>query len=197
VNINTLRKYIFAVAYCVVMISSFGQTYNTDSLLQVVRSNKNTEAQINTLLLLSDSEKTDLGLALNYAKRAFILANETDYETGKLTSLIRISQLDFLLSDVKSAIETGLEAEKLAVKLDKKTELAIVLDGLGMLYYNLGDKKRCAEYYFSSLKISEQLDDKNMICITLSRIGLLYNDQKDYRIKQKNICQDRCRLPGS
>lgn len=162
------------------MLSSFGQLYNTDSLIKVEKSTSNPEEKINTLILLADNELVNRKLALDYAKKAYELASTTDNETGKLNALIRISQLDFILSDVKGAVETGLEARSLAVKLDKQPELAIVLDGLGMLYYNLGDKKKCAEYYFSSLKISEQLDDKNMICITLSRIGLLYNDQKDY-----------------
>jgi tetratricopeptide (TPR) repeat protein len=180
VNICILRRYTLAAICCLAMLLSFGQTHYKDSLLQVIKSNANSAAKINTLLLLSDSEVTDKKLALDFANNAYQLAVNTDNEKGKLDALIRISQFNFMLSDIKNAIETGLEAKNLAIQLDKKPELAIVLDGLGMLYYNLGDKKKCAEYYFSSLKLAEQLADKNMICLTLSRIGLLYNDQKDY-----------------
>lgn len=175
-----LRKFSVIAFCCLASFYSSGLSQQTDSLLNVVKNDKDIEKKINALLLLSDQEVSDQKLALDYSNQAFELANQTDNEKGKLDALIRISQLNFMLSDIKIAIETGLEAEGLAVKLDKKTELAIVLDGLGMLYYNLGDKKKCADYYFSSLKISEQLNDKNMICLTLSRIGLLYNDQKDY-----------------
>lgn len=152
----------------------------TDSLMLVVKSEKNPKKKINALLLLSDKLFANPQSGLDYANQAYEIADQTGNEIGKLDALIRISQLNFMLSDVRTAIETGLEAKDLAVKHDKQTELAIVLDGLGMLYYNLGDKKKCADYYFSSLKISEHLENKNLISKTLSRIGLLYNDQKEY-----------------
>lgn len=175
-----LRKIAIATFCCFVILCSTTKAQSTDSLMLVVKSEKNLKKKINALLLLSDKQLTNPQLGLDYANQAYELADQTGNETGKLDALIRISQLNFMLSDVRTAIETGLEAKNLAEKHDKQTELAIVLDGLGMLYYNLGDKKKCAEYYFSSLKIAEQLADKNMICLTLSRIGLLYNDQKDY-----------------
>ena len=179
-NWCVLQKVAFATFCCFVLLCSTIKAQQTDSLMQVVKSEKNPKNKINALLLLSDKQLTNPQLGLDYAIQAYDLADETGNETGKLDALIRISQLNFMLSDVRTAIETGLEAKNLAEKHEKQKELAIVLDGLGMLYYNLGDKKKCAEYYFSSLKIAEQLADKNMICLTLSRIGLLYNDQKDY-----------------
>lgn len=179
-NRGLIRILSYVTICYLVFVITPAQALNTDSLLKFVNKSSNPTKRIEALLLLSDQEVTDQKKALNYAKQAFELATKVEDDGSKLNALIRISQLSFMQSDLRNAMESALEAKSIAEKLDKKPELAILLDGLGLLYYNLGDKKKCAEFYFSSLKIAEQLDDKYLICKTLSRIGLLYNDQKDF-----------------
>lgn len=179
-NSGFLRKSSVARLFCIAILFPSAKAQQSDSLLLIVKNDKSAENRINALLKLSDQENADQAKALAYVNQAFELAVQEGSEKDELNSLIRISQIYYLQSNYKESIEAALKGKALAQKLDLKTQLAILLDGIGLIYYNLGDKKECAANYFSSLKIAEQLENKELIRKTLSRIGLLYNDQKEY-----------------
>jgi len=175
-----LRKIFVTTLFCIAILFSTAKAQPSDSLLYIVKNDKNPENRINALLKLSDQEGSDHEKALTYVNQALELAKQEGNERDELNALIRLSQIYYSQSNYKESIETALKGKALAQKLDLKPQMAILLDGIGLIYYNLGDKKECAANYFSSLKIAEQLGNKELICKTLSRIGLLYNDQKEY-----------------
>ncbi|MEI6061451.1 MAG: tetratricopeptide repeat protein [Bacteroidota bacterium] len=175
-----IRKLYLAALCCLFALWTSGQGTVSDSLLQIANSSKDPAKKIQAFIELSEQETNNLPKALYYASQATELAHKTENESGYVNSLIRLSQVYFLQSDFKKAMDVALEGKSLAEKLGKQVQLAILLDGIGLIYYNLGDKKECANYYFSSLKIAESLNNRALICKTYNRIGLLFSEQKDF-----------------
>lgn len=152
-----------------------------DSLEKVVASRKDLGEKIEALQALSNVyENSDATKALQYALKAYELAQNSTNARIKISASLSLAKTYYFLSDLNNAMVYASKAKVMAEDNNLDVELANSLDAIGVIYYDIGNQAKCSECFFSSLKIYEKLNNKNGIGSTFCRIGTLYLDQKDY-----------------
>lgn len=155
-----------------------GEMNSSDNILS--QSNSPRE-KINSLLYISDSLFTSYpDQSLNYTQQALLLSEEHNYEKGKLRSMIRMADLYWEKTDLKTALSFADRAKALAIKLNDQKEYAEALLIIGKAYTDLGDYDKSSEMNFEALKIFENENDKVGIGKALNRIGYIYFEQENF-----------------
>jgi len=152
---------------------------NLDSLLRTVRDpNKKVDL---ILEFLEKPENQYLGNALDFASRAFVIAQQNSYMIGKIQAMIKMGNCYFRTSDYKKAMDLAQKAKEMAEDINYEKELANSLNLIGTIYSELDDYDQSSQYLFESLKIFENLGNKEGIALSLGSIGNNFFYQKDYK----------------
>ena len=152
-----------------------------DSLELSLKLAENANDKVDIFLKLSNEfNNSDPTKALNYAKKAYSISEEIDYEKGILNSMINMARNYWSIADYRTAMEFAVKAKELAEELSSVKELSISLYIIGIIYFELDDYDKSAEYFFECLKLYEQINDKEGIGRTFSSIGSVNFKQKNY-----------------
>lgn len=139
------------------------------------------QEEINLLLELSDSLLTSFpDQSLGYAEQAFQLSEQQEYEKGKLLAMIRIADIYWEKTDLKTALNFADQAKTLALQLNSQKEYAEAILIISKVYTDLGEYDKSSEMNFEALKIFESENDKVGIGKALNRIGYVYFEQENY-----------------
>lgn len=173
----------FCYSFLIFPIFLFSQNNNnyTDSLKQVLRYTKNEESKSDILILLSNELlSTDPEKAKSYAQEALSLSNVNDYEKGKLFSLINLSEIYQIKTDLKNSIKLAIEAKEIANRINFKEGYAKSILIIANCFTQLGEYPKSSDLCFEALEIYEDIDDKKGVCDALNGIGIIYFQQNNY-----------------
>ncbi len=179
---NYFPKIILIFITLAQMFLVSGQSHeNTDSIRTAMLQPSLPYERIRILLNMTDSLSTrNPEEGLIYAMQALSLAEEQNYEQGKLVSMRQIADIYWGKTDLEAALNYANQAKNLAMKIDNKKEYAEVNLIIGKVYTDLGEYEKSSELNFEALKIFEMEKDKAGEGKALSRIGSIYYEQEKY-----------------
>jgi len=153
----------------------------TDSLDLMLRKVKNPNEKVDLIIkYLEEPENQYSDKALIYATRAYQIAHEVGYSTGKLRAMLLLGNYAFRSSDYKQSMEYAQRSKSLAEDLNLRKEMAYSLRLMGTIYNEFGVFDNSSQYFFKSLKIFEELNDSEGISQSLGDIGMDFYYQQDY-----------------
>lgn len=154
----------------------------TDSLDSVLRALKEPNRKVDAIIkFLEDPENQYLENALEFAKRANQIAQEADYTTGRLKTMLIMGNYYFRSSEYELAMEYAQKSRELAEDLNYDKELANSLSLIGTIYNELGDYDKSSGYFFKSLKLNEKIGYKEGISHSLGNIGMDFFSLRDHK----------------
>ena len=174
--------YSFAVALCCVTVfSATAQNTKADSLIAVLGKTKNDIDKAQLLNAIADAYKTsDPKAMLTYAKKAFDLAQKTDYQLAKGNALLNLGNANIILGDYQKALGYFTDAQHLFenVSIDNNSEkqkgLAKALGSIGIVFSEQSNYAKALQYYLKSVKIYEQLQEEEKCAKLYNNIGIVY-----------------------
>lgn len=169
-NLISYSKISFALICILVWQLSFAQNEQLSP-----------QEEINSLLQLSDSLLTSYpDQSLDYAEQAYQLSEKQEYDQGKLMAMIRLADIYWEKTDLKTALSLAEEAKILSLKLDNQKEYAEAILIISKAYTDLGEYDKSSEMNFEALKIFEKVNNKIGVGKALNRIGYVYFEQENY-----------------
>ena len=192
-------KYLFwGAAICLCWINSFGQNRTIDSLLALVKSNKEDTSKVNNLNLLAQQYiiMDTYSKGNTAVQEAMKLAGKLNFKKGIADSYNIIGVSYYKQGRLTDALKNRLTALKIRIELGDKIGTADLRFKIGREYQEQGNLPQALDYYLKSLKLREELGNKNKVAVTLNAIGQLYDDLAehskalDYYFKALNISED-------
>jgi len=172
---------IIPTIFCSLILSA-QSPFKSDSLDSALRNTKNPNEKVDEILkFLDEPENQYLETSIDFANRAYEIAQRNNYSLGKIRSMIKLSHYYFRSSDYRKAMDFAQKSLEMAEDLDYDKEMAASYSNIGTIYNELGDYDNSSEYFFKSLKLYEKLEDKDGICRSLGDIGMDFCNQGDYK----------------
>ena len=168
-----LLIFIFWMGY---NITSNAQVSATDSLKNLIEQNPHDTVRVYLLYKISDQyyDATIHDTAMIYARQAYKLALDINFEKGQARSLTRIGNVLEATADFPAALKTYLDALKIS---ESKGDLV----GIGATYNNIArvyteqktanNFEEAIVYYRKAKEIFEQLGDNKKLSTALMNIG--------------------------
>ncbi len=176
----TLFFSILCILYCQ-KISAQGMV-KLDSLNSLLSTIKEPDKKVDLILeFLAKPENQYLDNAIDFANRAFVIAQQNSYQKGRIQAMIKLGNCYFRRSDYKKAMELAQKSKEMSEDLRYDKELANALSLIGTIYSELDDYDHSSQYLFQSLKLFEKINDKAGISNALGNIGIDFTSQRDYK----------------
>ena len=170
------------------IIESFGQTYNKDSLLQLLPTQIGKEAISTTLKLSNELLLNSPEEALKYASIALQKSNIMKFRAGEIAARNAMSNSYLQKSqagDIKEAFKLYTQnldvLENASPSEEEELEKARTLSGLANIYYQWGEYKEATLLNIKSLSIREKLKDEFGVARCLNTSGVIYDALGEYR----------------
>ncbi len=177
---NSLNLLILFLFMIFIPLHIFADTGEIISLKAQLSTEPDSKRKVDLLLQFSEEiQFSDPGQSLIAANEAYTLSERLNYPQGKLQSYLRLSSLNWGVSDFSAAMEYANQALVLANKLDLREEKAKSLRTIGVIFTSLGEHQKSAEYFFESLRIFEQQSDSDGMAKAYNSIGNAYSAQDD------------------
>jgi serine phosphatase RsbU (regulator of sigma subunit)/tetratricopeptide (TPR) repeat protein len=181
-------KYFFIVFTFFVQVIACHSVFcqeNNDSLLQVVKNEKNVNSQIDMLIDLSiNTINTNFEEALSYAQFALFKLKELphhDENKSKEALLKNIRGICYLnLGQYDKSINSFLQSLTLAEEIQDSARMSKALNNLGMIYGFKRDHEKSINYFKESSKIAEFTGDIISLSISYSNIAASCFDVGNY-----------------
>lgn len=192
------RIYCLFLIFCIVL-PSLAQESKVDSLLFLIKKDKEDTNKVNHLNALAielwgnlDTALICSKAALDVAKKIKLSDDEIGWQKGIGRSNYLIGIFHFDKGDFVEALSYNSEAlqiwESMEQKLDPNTpEFKLIRlykaksnGEIGNAYWGLGNYPKALEYQLRCLKINEEMKFEKGIGSTLGNIGNIYNGQKNY-----------------
>jgi len=178
-------KYILILTF---LIGSFpichsqGNSRAIDSLVTVLRTQKDDSNKVNTLNKLSYRlriiDKFDSSLL--FAEQAQQLADKIEFKKGTAEALRNTGMIYFGQNNYSQAHQYLLKALAINQQLGNKKGIETTLGNIGLIFWKLGNYAKALEYYFNALSIAQQIDNKADASADLDNIGIVYLEQTNY-----------------
>ncbi len=180
-----------------IICNSFAQQSEIDSLLSLIKKDKEDTNKINHLNKLSreylkigsyDSAAAFADQALRQAELASPAAASgvipeqvrNSLLKGKANAYNNLGNVDREQGNYPKALDYFFKALKIDEELHNKEGMAKRLGNIGNVYKDQGDPAKALDYDFRALKMAEEVGDKNGIAADLGNIGIVYFNQGDY-----------------
>lgn len=188
---KTYLLFIFLIS----CVQAYAQNGNTDSLKQLLLTQKQDTNKVN---LLSEISFVSLGsqpdTSVWYAQQALHLAEKLQYEPGVLNAALSLADAYTTTGNYPMAINFGFKALALAKKANLPLNIIWANARLAQCYYYLEDYSTTLQYDRTIFTIAEKFfpDSIAFICTDLSRVfdgmnqpdsALLYAKKSYYQIK--------------
>ncbi|MBC7864781.1 MAG: tetratricopeptide repeat protein [Bacteroidia bacterium] len=179
-------KYLLLVAMLFCYCISFSQNRKIDSLLTLLKTDKEDTNKVNHLNNLGWQLKhNNPDTAIILSNQALTIAEKCSWKKGMANALSNLGVYNYLKAEYPKALDYYFKALSMVEKLRDKSAIAALLGNLGTVYRNQADYPKALDYYFKALKLAEEigtdgLQDKNGIATKLGNIGNVYYAQTDY-----------------
>jgi len=177
---KNLRLISVLFLWGVVINAAHGQKKEIDSLLTLVKKDKEDTNKVNHLNLLAwDLMNTNPDSAIFVGKQSLVLSEKLQWKQGIASSLGRLGVYYWNKADYPKALEYDFKALKMNEELGYKDRAAANLSNIGIIYGKQADYPKALYYYFKSLKIGEELGNKEANANNLMNIGIVYKEQEN------------------
>ncbi|WP_284651776.1 tetratricopeptide repeat-containing sensor histidine kinase [Flavobacterium terrisoli] len=203
-----IEKYFLLVGSLLFSVVCWSQNQKTDSLISVLQKTRNDIDKAALLNTIADQYKTsDPKLMLDYAQKAYDLAQKIDYELAKGNALLNLGNANIISGNYPKALQYFTDAqhlfENLVIKndLDKQKGLAKALGSIGIVFSEQSNYSKALQYYLKAVKIYEQIKDEEKCAKLYNNIGVVYKSQSsdfkalEYFIKTQKI-QEKLKDPN-
>jgi two-component sensor histidine kinase/tetratricopeptide (TPR) repeat protein len=166
---------------------SFAQNHQIDSLLALLKTDKEDTNKVKHLVDLSNTyllQENDK--SLNYGKQALLLAQAINFKEGVAAAFNNIGMSYYNEENFPEAIKNFKAAIQIREEASNKNYLAAYYINLGDAYRLQGNYADALKNFFSALKINEQNKDNDGIADTYNNIGNVYFYQNNYSEALKN-----------
>lgn len=191
-----MKKQITYILSCLFVISSilsFSQIASIDSLINVLKTDRDDTTKLFHLYTICDENET-IGKyheGLSYGNQALAFAdtlyNKSDDETVKKFiqkyksfTYNNIGLIQTALGNYAEAIKNHFASLKIKELLNDKKGVSGCYNNIGYVYFEQQNYVLALKNYISSLKIKEELADKKGMSNSYSNIGNIYYEQKNY-----------------
>ncbi|MBI3500158.1 MAG: tetratricopeptide repeat protein [Bacteroidetes bacterium] len=159
--------------------SSHAQNAKTDSLLLLLKKDKEDTNKVNHLYQLTrECELTgDYEKGLNYGNESLQLARKLNFKKGIANAYNNSANIFRYQANYLQALDYYLKALKIDEELKNKKAIAMRLGNIGNVYRNQSDYAKALDYYFRALKMKEEFGNKLGVAITLGNIGIVYDEE--------------------
>jgi serine phosphatase RsbU (regulator of sigma subunit)/tetratricopeptide (TPR) repeat protein len=187
-----MRKVSHASAYLQFLIficilaapSSFlAQTHKIDSLLTLLKTQKEDTSKVNTLSELARAYLFDLNDCQKvgeYGSKQLALSLKLNFNKGIAYGYLNRAIFYRSSGELDSALVYDKKSLPVMIEMgNKKGESSCYLN-IGLTLSHQGNFKEALEYMFKGMKIKEQIGDKKGMCSGYNNIGNIYEDQANY-----------------
>ena len=162
--------------------NSFAQSAKIDSLLSLIKKDKDDTNKVNHLHRLNMEYQNigDYQTALPIEYQTLSLAQKMKWKKGEAKAFNSIGNIYGEQGDYPKTLDYYLKALKIFEDLGDENKISSVLGNIGIVYWTQEDYPKALDYYFKALKIDEKLGSKNDIAGNLGNIGIVYQAKGDY-----------------
>ncbi|MDF2453160.1 MAG: protein serine/threonine phosphatase [Bacteroidota bacterium] len=162
--------------------NTLAQNPITDSLLKLLKTNKQDTFRINILNDISKEYRNtgDYEFAISYSKQAETLATKLNFKKGLAKALNASGVIYEIQGSYPKALDYYLRSLKIREEIGDKKGIANSLNNIGIIYYYQRDYPKALNNYSRSLKIREEIKDENGIATCLNNIGIIYKNQGEH-----------------
>ncbi|MBC7864344.1 MAG: tetratricopeptide repeat protein [Bacteroidia bacterium] len=177
---------------------SFAQNGKVDSLLALIKTEKEDTNKVNDFNLLSREYKSlgNFHTAFIFNKQAITLAEKLSAspaeaiakagKKGLATSFSTCGLIYSAQSNYPAALKNHSLALKIREEIGDERGRAASYNNIGFIYFNQGNYSEALKNHFSSLRIKELLGDKSGMAASYNNIGIIYYNQSNYPEALKN-----------
>jgi signal transduction histidine kinase len=124
------------------------------------------------------------------------LKNIENQKDTQYVNLLNLLAFELRNTDNQKALAYGLEAEKLAEKLNYTQGLMKAKSHLGWIFYRRDDTQNAFSYATQAMQMAQELGDIEEQINNLNTIGTTFSDQEEYNLAIKHL-QEATRLSNS
>ncbi|MFN3755242.1 tetratricopeptide repeat protein [Flavobacterium sp.] len=199
-----IEKYFLLCAFMLISVVCWSQNQKADSLISVLQKTRNDIDKAQLLNAIADQYKTsDPKLMLDYAQKAYVLAQKINYELAKGNALLNLGNANIISGNYPKALQYFSEAQHLfenaTIKENNEKEkgLAKALGSMGIVFSEQSNYAKALQYYLKSVKIYEQIKEEEKCAKLYNNIGIVYKSQGtdfkalEYFIKAQKIQEKR------
>jgi tetratricopeptide (TPR) repeat protein len=162
--------------------SSFAQNSRIDSLKQKLASTPEPESFEINFQLAREVSYFGNNVALDYARKANLLACLKQDSLDIVRSLRLMGQLYRRLDNLDSAVYYLQRCLQIAIRHNFEAERNTILNGLGIVYINRAKYDLALYYLLQSVSFYEKSDDKSMVALVENNLGLVYYKLNDFKM---------------
>jgi tetratricopeptide (TPR) repeat protein len=185
-NYNLLYRKLFVflfILYSSSFIATRAQQLKIDSMLAVLKTEKEDTNKVNALNVLSrefcETSKFDSGII--YSDDARILAEKLNFLYGIATAYNNSGIIFWRQGNYSKALEYSFKSLDINKSIGNKNGIGSNLLTIGLVYSDMGNFPQALEYDLKALTIAEELGNKDNVAIDLSNIGTIYAQQDNYQ----------------
>lgn len=158
-----------------------GQDAQTDSLTQVVKTQKDDSLKVLNLISISTGYLNSdiIKEAFSYAKDAQVIAQKIDYKKGLAYATKNVGQGYMKQGEFAKALIEFEQSLQIFDSIQFKPGIANILSNMGAVYFNTSDDTKAIEYYLRSLRVSEEINDQLRIGTAYNNIGGVYHNKPE------------------
>lgn len=152
----------------------FGQIRPNNDSLKRLLSKSHGEHRIEILLQLSDqTRRSDIEIAIEYAREAVNVAEKLDKESLLGESYRTLGWLFSIDGDYPRGLQNLVQARQVFERIADSHKVAATLENLGALYRRQSNYSTALEYYYRALELKEPIQEQADLAHTLLNIGVI------------------------
>jgi tetratricopeptide (TPR) repeat protein len=183
-----MKRYLLFIGLVFSSCFAFAQNKNIDSLLTLLKTNKEDTNKVITLNEIA-WELYKIGsydTAIMYADTAKTIAMAIGYKKGIVSAHNKMGNDYEKKGNYPLALKNHITCLKLCKEMGNKKSIASCYNNIGIVYYNQGNYPEALKNYYASLKLFEEIGNEQGIAQTYNGIGNIYKDQHNYPEALKN-----------
>lgn len=175
---STIIIFLFVLPSCCFSIDICNKK---DSLLSVLKTQKEDTTKVNTLNNLSNELRgSNPDSALLFANKAYALAIQLKYINGQIDALTTIANINRDQSNLEISIKFDEKALVLSKVIGDKACIATSYNNIGIAKKIQSNYDEALKYYNLALNLRKEVGDKKAIAETYNQLGSLCFSQAKY-----------------
>ena len=175
-------KFLLLLVFAISEPSYAQKVSKTDSLIKVLKTQKEDTSKVNTLNALSVElwQTSNYSEAKKYAEDALAVAEKTRFNTGKSYAYNNIGIVYSLQGNYPEALKNHTTALNISEGIGNKKAIGYAYNCIAVIYSHQGNYNEALKNFLNSLKINQQIGFKRGVSTILNNIGNIYSDQGNY-----------------
>ena len=170
-----MRKLTLFLLLFQAMLYSYAQTGNPDSIIQLIKTDKEDTSRVIHLADLSYEffeSKPDTSMILSL--QALALSRRIGFVKGEAISLNRVANAYSVLGNYSKSMEIYFQALQLNEKINNPDIKGANFNSIGAAYRAEGEYRLALDYFFKARTIAEQINNKYLLSRSLYNVGQCY-----------------------